>query len=153
MELKEGAIKIFEDAKFTLHKWHSNEPELEDNELKPECEKSEVKQERDMNQVEAEPDQTFAKQQLTRFNQSQSSLLGLTWNKQEDEISVVIPKMETSVTKRELLRNLARIYDPLGLVSPVTLKGKHIYREACKQKVPWDVKISEPVSGEYQQWV
>ena len=45
MELKEGAIKIFEDAKFTLHKWHSNEPELEDNELKPECEKSEVKQE------------------------------------------------------------------------------------------------------------
>ena len=130
MELKEGAIKIFEDAKFTLHKWHSNEPELEDNELKPECEKSEVKQERDMNQVEAEPDQTFAKQQLTRFNQSQSSLLGLTWNKQEDEISVVIPKMETSVTKRELLRNLARIYDPLGLVSPVTLKGKHIYREA-----------------------
>ena len=153
MELKEGAIKIFEDAKFTWHKWHSNEPELEDNELKPECEKSEVKQERDMNQVEAEPDQTFAKQQLTRFNQSQSSLLGLTWNKQEDEISVVIPKMETSVTKRELLRNLARIYDPLGLVSPVTLKGKHIYREACKQKVPWDVKISEPLSGEYQQWV
>ena len=153
MELKEGAIKIFEDAKFILHKWHSNEPELEDNELKPECEKSEVKQERDMNQVEAEPDQTFAKQQLTRFNQSQSSLLGLTWNKQEDEISVVIPKMETSVTKRELLRNLARIYDPLGLVSPVTLKGKHIYREACKQKVPWDVKISEPLSGEYQQWV
>jgi hypothetical protein len=60
MELKEGAIKIFEDAKFTLHKCHSNEPELEDNELKPECEKSEVKQERDMNQVEAEPDQTFA---------------------------------------------------------------------------------------------
>ena len=101
-----------------------------------------------MNQVEAEPDQTFAKQQLTRFNQSQSSLLGLTCNKQEDEISVVIPKMETSVTKRELLRNLARIYDPLGLVSPVTLKGKHIYREACKQKVPWDVKISEPLSDE-----
>ncbi|CAB4015290.1 Hypothetical predicted protein [Paramuricea clavata] len=120
---------------------------------KTECEKSEVKPERDLNEVEVEPDQTFAKQQLTRFNQSQSSLLGLTWNKQEDEISIVIPKMETSVTKRELLRNLVRIYDPLGLVPPVTLKGKHIYHEACKQKVPWDVKISEPIFGEYQQWV
>jgi hypothetical protein len=65
----------------------------------------------------------------------------------------VIPKMETSVMKRELLQNLARIYDPLGLVSPVTLKGKHIYHEACKQKVLWDVKISEPLSGEYLQWV
>jgi hypothetical protein len=61
--------------------------------------------------------------------------------------------METSVKKRELLRNLARIYDTLGLVSAVTLKWKHIYREACKQNVPWDMKISEPLSGEHLQWV
>ena len=96
--------------------------------------------------------QTFAKTQLSKFNQSQTSLLGLRWDKQADEISVVIPKMATSVTKRELLRNLARIYDPLGLVSSVTVKGKHIYREACKQKIPWDVKIPEPLSAEYLQW-
>ena len=25
-KMKEGAIRIFEDAKFTLHKWHSNVP-------------------------------------------------------------------------------------------------------------------------------
>ena len=87
----------------------SNEPELEDNELKPECEKSEVKQERDMNQVEAEPDQTFAKQQLTRLNQSQSSLLDLTWNKQEDEISVVIPKMEICNEERTLAKSCENI--------------------------------------------
>ena len=28
-ELKEGAIKIFQDAKFTLHKWHANDRGLE----------------------------------------------------------------------------------------------------------------------------
>ena len=39
----------------------------------------------------------------------------------------------------------------MGLVSPVTVKEKHIYREACKQKVPWDVKIPEPLSTEYLQ--
>ena len=33
-QLKENAIEIFKDATFTLHKWHSNEPELEDS-LKP----------------------------------------------------------------------------------------------------------------------
>ena len=60
--------------------------------------------------------------------------------------------MATSVTKRELLRNLAKIYDPLRLVSPVTVKGKHVYREACKQKVPWAAKIPEPLSTEYLQW-
>ena len=50
------------------------------------------------------------------------------------------------------MRNLAKIYDPLGLVSPVTVKGKHSYREACKQKVPWDTKIPAPLSTEYLQW-
>ena len=28
---KEGAIRIFEDAKFKLHKWHSNVAELEES--------------------------------------------------------------------------------------------------------------------------
>ena len=31
-KMKEGAIGIFEDAKFTLHKWHSNVAELEESE-------------------------------------------------------------------------------------------------------------------------
>ena len=30
--MKEGAIRIFEDAKFTLYKWHSNVAELEESE-------------------------------------------------------------------------------------------------------------------------
>ena len=39
--------------------------------------------------------------------------------------SVSFPEMRMPVTKRELLHNLASIYDPLGLV--VTLKEKIIY--------------------------
>ena len=31
-KMKEGAIRIFEGAKFTLHKWHSNFAELEESE-------------------------------------------------------------------------------------------------------------------------
>ena len=152
MELKKTAIKIFDDKTFTLHKWHSNEPSLEDDQIKLECEQKEAALEWNSNQVEPQVQQTFAKTQLSKFNQSQTSLLGLSRDKQADEISVVIPKMATSVTKRELLRNLAKIYDPLGLVSPITVKGKHIYREACKQKVPWDANIPEPLSTEYLQW-
>ena len=30
-EVKQQAVEIFEDATFTLHKWHSNEAELEDH--------------------------------------------------------------------------------------------------------------------------
>ena len=132
---KEGAIKIFEDAKFTLHKWHANVPELEGE------------------QPSMETESTFAKQQLGPSTDAESSLLGLSWNKEADVFSVVVPEMKTTVTKRELLRNLASIYDPLGLVSPVTLKGKTIYRETCKAKTAWDAPLPEPQAAEYSRWV
>ena len=52
IELKKSAIKIFDDATFTLFTWYSNEPSLEDDQLKPECEQSDVKSDFDGNQVE-----------------------------------------------------------------------------------------------------
>ena len=134
-DLKEGAIKIFQDAKFTLHKWHSNNPELESE------------------QSSVETENTFAKQQLGAPTDPESGLLGLSWNKEADEFSVVVPEMKPNVTKRELLSNLASIYDPLGLVPPVTLKGKTIYRETCKAKTAWDASLPEPQAAEYGRWV
>ena len=70
MEVKKTAFKIFDDATFTLHKWHSNEPNLEDDQIKLECEQKEVALEWNSNQVEPQVQQTFAKIQLSKFNQS-----------------------------------------------------------------------------------
>ena len=50
-KMKEGAIRIFEGAKFTLHKWHSNFTELEEGERG------------------VEDEGTFAKQQLGQTKQ------------------------------------------------------------------------------------
>lgn len=66
-ELKVEVIQIFEDAKFTLHKWHFNVSEL----------KSE--------QSSDETDDTFAKQQLGLSTDQESSLVRLPWNKEADE--------------------------------------------------------------------
>ena len=134
-ELKVGAIEIFEDAKFTLHKWHSNVSELESE------------------QPSVETENTFAKQQFSPSTDQESSLLGLPWNKEADEFSVVVPEMKMPVTKRELLHNLASIYDPLGLVAPVTLRGKIIYRETCEAKTAWDAPLPKSQAIEYSQWV
>ena len=114
---KERATEILNDATFQLHKWNSNAPELEgenDNEQRPD-------------------EQTYAKQQLN-VKQGDSKLLGLKWNKQQDTLSVVVPNEESQHTKRGVLGRLARIYDPLGLVAPVTLEGKQIYRKVCESK-------------------
>jgi hypothetical protein len=51
-------------------------------------------------------------------------MLGLKWNKVEDTLSINIPEDEHLVTRRGILGKLAKIYDPLGLVSPLTLEGK-----------------------------
>ena len=133
-QLKENAIEIFKDATFTLHKWHSNEPALEDS-LKADSE-----------------DVTYAKQQFGAVNEGECSLLGLPWNKSADTISVVIPTEAAKTTKRGTLQKLAKIYDPLGLVSPITLQGKLIYREICLKKIGWDTELDEAMRNKLTRW-
>ena len=130
-QLKQGAIEVFEDAKFTLHKWHSNAAELEENRTKVEDEES------------------FAKQQLRQPGGRDGSPVGLSWDKRKDEISVAVPKENAITSKRGILRKLAKIYDPLGLAAPLTLKGKLIYRDACKAKLAWDAPLPSQLASRW----
>ncbi|XP_022802398.1 uncharacterized protein LOC111339932 [Stylophora pistillata] len=114
--LKHHAVEIFNHARFTLHKWHSNVPELEGD-----C-------------TDDEP--SFAKQQLGASSaRGECKLLGLKWDKGDDTLHVSFPSQPATLTKRGILANLANIYDPLGLVSPAMLKGKQISREASEMKL------------------
>ena len=132
-ELKQDAIEIFDDAKFRLHKWHSNAPELES----------------DMNDGAL----TFAKQQLrVSPKENGSKLLGLKWNKVEDSLQVDFPSTPAVLTKRGLLAYLAKVYDPLGLLSPMLLEGKILYWEVCETKVRWDGFIPDDLSKRWRKW-
>ena len=133
-ELKEGAISIFADAKFKLHKWHSNVAELEEAE------------------GQAGDGSTFAKQQLGHPRAKNGSLLGLLWDKQEDQIGIAMPRDDETASKRALLSNLAKVYDPLGLVAPLTVQGKFIYRDACNAKVAWDAPLPQQLSSQWTRW-
>jgi len=97
-------------------------------------------------ETRAENEETCAKQRLGTSKGTGSSLLGLPWNKLEDQISVIFPRNNAVRTKRGLLCNLATIYDPLGLVSPLTLKGKFIFRDVCISKVAWDAQLPEQIA-------
>ena len=123
------------DACFKLHKWHSNVPELEE-----------------LAQTSTEEEPTYAKQQLGIPQGGLSSLLGLPWNKERDTLSVPIPVEKATVTKRGILAKLAKIYDPLGLVSPVTLQGKLIYRAVCDKKSAWDAELSRDLAKLWDKW-
>ena len=60
-------------------------------------------------------------------------------------ISVILQITQTETTKRGVLSHLARIYDPLGLASPVTLIRKQLYCDICDDKIPWDTQLLEPL--------
>ena len=70
-ELKETAVKIFSGGGFIMHKWHSNIPSLEDHPVK----------------IDNDDNLSYAKEQLGTTN-SETKILGVTWNKEEDKIGV-----------------------------------------------------------------
>ena len=63
-EVKHKATVVVRDACFSLHKWHSNAPELE----------------ADHSSAEYTEEVTYAKQQLGAQRGNMSRILGLSWN-------------------------------------------------------------------------
>ena len=68
----------------------------------------------------------------------------------------MIPEEETQARKegikQGILGKMAKVYDPLGLIAPLTLTAKQIYRELCKTKAPWDVKINGALLQCWKKW-
>ena len=77
------------------------------------------------------------------FMHGECKLLGVAWDKAEDTLHVCFPATPAEQTKRGILTNLAKVYDPLGIVSPAMLEGKVLYRESCTEKKAWDAPLSE----------
>ena len=137
MTRKEWARTILEDATFQLHKWCSNVPALE----------AEASQQLPEQLVE----QSYAKTQL-RVKPRESKALGLKWDKKSDTLKVTFPQEDTPPTKRGILSKLSKIYDPLGLVSPLTLEGKRIFRDVCDLKTPWDADLNGKLLVRWKAW-
>eukprot|EP00794_Sanderia_malayensis_P020984 gene20984-biopygen15490 len=132
-EMKQTAISIFEEGHFKLHKWHSNAPKL-DGESAENCE------------------QTFAKQNLG-VKTSETKILGIKWNKKEDELSITFPRPDQPATKRVVLSTIAMIYDPSGIASPVLLTAKVLFRDICEHKLPWDVPLPNVLLRRWERWL
>ena len=133
--LKETSAEIFSRASFKLHKWHSNRKEL-------------VKDEFD----DLESEESFAKQQL-KSKESGTKVLGSGWNESKDIICISSEKKDSEPIKRGVSQTLASIYGPLGIVSPVTLMGKIIFRDICDQHLKWDSELPEHLKERWRRFV
>ena len=127
-------IQLLRKGSFNVHKQNSNVPELESE---------------NSNQSEL----TYAKHVLNQGS-NETKILGLGWNKRSDTLSVVRPifKKKHQVTKQNILSELASVYDPTGLISPVHLIGKIFYREICESKISWDESVPQTIRLRWEKW-
>ncbi|XP_076293042.1 uncharacterized protein LOC143215116 [Lasioglossum baleicum] len=66
--------------------------------------------------------------------------LGIGWHAQGDKLVYTVNSSEspTKSTKREILSEIAKIFDPLGLLGPIILTAKVFMQECWKTKLDWD---------------
>ena len=82
---------------------------------------------------------------FTKSTVNEIKVLGLSWNFEEDQIGLkkVDYLSSEQLTKRSLLSEISKFFDPLGYVSPVTIRGKMLMQEVHKSKIHWDDKVPE----------
>ncbi|XP_062704324.1 uncharacterized protein LOC134286689 [Aedes albopictus] len=106
---------------FPIHKWCSNEPAI-----------LETVPEKDREQ--------FLSFEDSDINQAIKTL-GLLWDPAEDvyRFRLDLPSLGgCSPTKRNVLSQIAKIFDPLGLISPVVVFAKIIMQQIWMSKLKWD---------------
>ncbi|XP_048006892.1 uncharacterized protein LOC125242210 isoform X2 [Leguminivora glycinivorella] len=77
----------------------------------------------------------------------QASVLGLIWFPDHDNLqfSVKLDKNTSAITKRVILSNTCKIFDPLGLLSACTIKLKILLQNLWTLKLSWDDAVPSDV--------
>ena len=78
--------------------------------------------------------------------------LGVEWCIESDTFQFRIQLKDRPLTRRGILSTVSSIYDPLGLVSPLILRGKQILQELCKNDVGWDDEVPDNVQPKWMKW-
>ncbi|XP_053620234.1 uncharacterized protein LOC128680823 [Plodia interpunctella] len=85
----------------------------------------------------------------------EEKILGLVWRIADDTLGFNLSKFSfnNSITKRQLLKEVMSLYDPLGLVTPITIQGKQILQEAWRSNVGWDDPLPFKLEQVWQTWL
>ncbi|XP_066598839.1 uncharacterized protein [Prorops nasuta] len=79
-----------------------------------------------------------------------SKVLGIYWDHGDDSFRFrVSPSSIGVLTKRILLSENAKIFDPLGWISPIIITLKQLMQSTWLLKLAWDEEIPEPVQSKW----
>lgn len=86
----------------------------------------------------------------------EGQVLGMTWKPDEDCLGFALKNFQFGdvvFTRRGLLRKLAGVFDPLGLVAPFTVKGKIMMQKLSKMSKDWDEELDPKIVDSWRHWV
>ena len=76
----------------------------------------------------------------------------MNWRSSTDIFTFDVPEIEdTVITKRTILSNSAKLFDPLGLVNPITVLFKIMLQELWQGGLDWDVPVPENMEKRWRE--
>ena len=77
------------------------------------------------------------------MNSREQKILGVMWDYSDDCFVFDFSQLasaaaELEPTKRHIVGIASKIYDPIGFVSPITIRFKILFQELCEAKMDWD---------------
>lgn len=126
---KDELIKAMNNSKMMLRKWSSNNEKF----------------------LRTIPDDMCEKTLQAFEEDAKTKALGLHWNPSTDKFGFVInfEWNEQPLTKRRMLSQASKLFDPLGWCAPVILNAKLLMQEVWNSQIDWDTLVS---SSTQERW-
>ncbi|XP_055326335.1 uncharacterized protein LOC129580157 [Sitodiplosis mosellana] len=125
-------IDILNSAGLNLRKWASNAKEL----------------------LEAVPE-THREVNVSLDRDESIKALGTFWDTAADTFSFRVNINETAdlFTKRAIMSTICKLFDPLGLVSPVIARAKIIMKRVWKSSVDWNERVDDTIATDWRKYL
>ncbi|XP_062710264.1 uncharacterized protein LOC134288685 [Aedes albopictus] len=133
IQLRGELSELLEKGGFVLRKWASNRLEVLQG---------------------LEKDQIATHSSLEFYPNESIKALGIRWEPESDQLrfdSQVQPR-DDPPTKRSILSDIARLFDPLGLIAPVVVTAKILMQELWSLSCDWDEPVPHCVRLKWEQF-
>ncbi|GFT35093.1 integrase catalytic domain-containing protein [Trichonephila clavipes] len=114
----------------------------------------EVLEEEKLSNLELIFDQMEEDLESIKLEECRAKTLGMVWNSKSDTLNFKVSvKEKTIYTKREVLSTISKLYDPFGLIGPVTAKSKICFQNFRPEKINWDDSLPNILCIEWNNFV